>query len=189
MLLWYLGIGVVALVAALGNHWLSAEGRRELRRARFAAIGHRYRGRADRLGSVLVPAIAALAFVAAWPVAIVVYLRQSRIHEVDIVVEEDRGFVVRREQLVERLTVAEVERRELVSDPLKAAPELPFGHLNARWRRFRAEIRRQDELWSFTAPWTESWQKQVMTGYVLVRGGEPGPYIFSTCRQAERSAR
>ncbi|WVM93015.1 hypothetical protein ULG90_02285 [Halopseudomonas pachastrellae] len=48
-------------------------------------------------------------------------------------------FAVTEDHLLESLTVAEIEARERVADPLGAVPDLPFGHLNTAWQEFLAE--------------------------------------------------
>ena len=51
-----------------------------------------------------------------------------------------------RAHLQERLTVMQIEAREVVADPLGAVSDLPFGHLNAAWKTFVEEVGADDEL-------------------------------------------
>ena len=98
----------------------------------------------------------------------------------DAEVEEEREFAVERKDLLERLTVQEVEKREVVTDPLKAAPELPFGHLHAAWKEFLKGHAEGGELWSFSARWQTTWgRKELRSGYVLVENGSPRTHFLT----------
>ena len=68
--------------------------------------------------------------------------------------EPDPEFAVLTEHLLVRLTVEQIESREQVDDPLAAVPALPFGHLNASWRRLLEQLVEGDEFWSFRALWS-----------------------------------
>ena len=101
-------------------------------------------------------------------------------------IEEERGFVVGHDQLQERLSVQEIEAREMVHDPLCAVPNLPFGHLNAVWCRYLEGLADGDELWSFTARWQHKWGKQEhREGYVLIQNGNPGDHILTVWEDPE----
>jgi hypothetical protein len=59
-----------------------------------------------------------------------------------------------------------------------AAPNLPFGHLNAAWRAFIEGGTEGDELWSFSADWRTAWDNmERRAGYVRVREGAPGEHF------------
>ena len=93
-------------------------------------------------------------------------------------------FAVKRADLLENLTVAQIEARERVQDPLAAVPDLPFGHLNAAWKVFLAGCHPGDKLWSFSASWTGDWgDEEQREGYVRVRLTGPGP-AFETVRRS-----
>jgi len=101
--------------------------------------------------------------------------------------EQKREFAVEPQNLEERLSVQDIETREMVTDPLNAAPELPFGHMNAGWKEFLAEHNTNDELWSFSAVWQSDWDlawgfKKLRSGYVIVKDGTPGIYILTTLK-------
>jgi len=120
---------------------------------------------------------------AIWPVA--VYLRAVRFFSKEDADETtiEREFAVERRHLEERLTLQEIEVREMVEDPLSAVPNLPFGHLNAAWRTFLENRETADELWSFTAPW-QTWllQPEQRAGYALVRNGTPVAHFLTVCK-------
>ena len=105
-----------------------------------------------------------------------------------------RAFAVQRADLRERLSLADAEARERVHDPLQAVPNLPFGHLNTAWKALCRDWRdgvadavgdadTGDELWSFSTLWEDDrgWREQ-RGGYVIVRCGQPGRFILTTCK-------
>ena len=82
------------------------------------------------------------------------------------------------------VTIDEIERLELVVDPMNAVPNVPFGHLSANWVRMKAEQAPGHKLHRFSTEWTPSpWKREVRSGYVLVRWGAPGKYILTVCRE------
>jgi hypothetical protein len=91
-----------------------------------------------------------------------------------------REFAVEREHLLERLSIQQIERREIVTDPLGAVPQLPFGHLNATWLRFLKSLTDNAEIWSFSALWRKRWGgEELRCGYVAVSQGLPGNYLLT----------
>ena len=100
--------------------------------------------------------------------------------------ELDPGYdsPVRREHLLTRMSVEEIERANIVRDPHGAAPELPFGHLNAAWRRFAAQVGEGDEVWSFSMPWERQFPMMEMRrGYVVVRDADTGACFLTVWRK------
>ena len=85
-----------------------------------------------------------------------------------------------RSHLQERLTVPQIEARELVTDPLGAVPNAPFGHLNAAWKNFIEGLDADNDVWSFAASWETPWgRKEIRSGYISVRDGAPGKYFLT----------
>lgn len=78
---------------------------------------------------------------------------------------------VRTEHLCLPLTQHEIERRELVRDPMGAVPSLPFGHLHFAWQAFVQPMQAQDQLWSFLAPLPHPGGAGLVmaSGYAIVR--------------------
>ena len=135
---------------------------------------------------IVAPVLATLTFLvvwAIWPVA--VYLRAVRFFSKKDADETTLGreFAVEPRHLEERLTLEEIDAREMVDDPLGAVPNLPFGHLNAAWQAFLENRETADELWSFTAPW-QTWllQPEQRAGYALVRNGTPIAHFLTVCK-------
>lgn len=73
--------------------------------------------------------------------------------------------------LKEKTTIEKAEQNHLVTDRRLGPKPVPFGFINARWEKFKAEIRNGDELWVFESP-GESWEKLAgRTGFCIVREG------------------
>lgn len=103
-------------------------------------------------------------------------------HDVETEPLMEPRFVVRRKHLLRRMSVAEVEKQEMVRDPLGAAPNLPFGHLHRQWQELRVSMRPRDEIWTFSAFW-KPWPwvpGETRTGYVIVHQGKPGDYLLTS---------
>lgn len=96
-------------------------------------------------------------------------------------------FEIQRKNLLEKLTVKEIEEREIVRDPLGAVPVLPFGHLNKGWRKFLESTDTDFELWSFSAEWAPWGGPELRKGYVQVHQGEIGSYFMTICREIEKA--
>lgn len=186
-LYWYLGIGVAVLAVVFGAHRLTKEDEPESLRDLLDAVNPDRKKLSYRiLNNVVVPVLVAVAVVVVWPAA--VYMKGKEIfgNKSKSVLDEEREFAVERSHLQERLTVPQVEAREVVTDPLGAVPDLPFGHLNAAWKTFIGTAGVGDEVWSFTAPWHTTWgRKEVRAGYVIVRDGVPAAHMLTMWKEIE----
>jgi len=99
---------------------------------------------------------------------------------------EDAVFKVKTQHLLERLTVEEIESREVVRDPLDAVPDLPFGHLNVVWAQLKAAKQTRDELWSFAANWPgDDNTPELRKGYVLWRRRKPIGHILKMSNEMD----
>ncbi|MCW8884233.1 MAG: hypothetical protein OQK12_03125 [Motiliproteus sp.] len=92
-------------------------------------------------------------------------------------------FKVEYSDLIEKLTVHQVEQRERVQDPMKAVPDVPFGHLNSGWRSFIDGMQPTQELWYFSAQWDRSHRQELRTGYALVKDDEICSHYLSDVRR------
>lgn len=180
-LCWYMGVGIAVLAVVYGAHRLAKEKESESLRELLEAVNPDRKKLSYRiLSNVVVPVLAAVAVVVVWPAA--VYMKGKEIFgkKRESALDEEREFAVERSHLQERLTVPQIEAREMVTDPLAAVPDLPFGHLNAAWKTFIGTAGVGDEVWSFTAPWQTTWgRKEVRAGYVIVRGGVPASHFLT----------
>jgi len=119
-----------------------------------------------------------------WPVLLVL-LVWSRLKRKDAEPVEEQ-FTVPEAGLIEQLSVAEIERREFVDDPLGGAPRLPFGHLNPVWRKHLESVTPESTLWSFSTLWDHRGGAQQVEGYVLKSGAVIGPHMITSQRWRPR---
>jgi len=180
-LYWYLGVGLAALAVVYGAHRLKKGKKSESLRDLFESVNpDRKKLSYCILNNVVAPTLAAILVVAVWPVAVYRQFKEMLQKTDGTEIEEEREFAVERHHLQEHLTVQEIERREAVIDPLKAVPELPFGHLNAAWQEFLNDNADGGELWSFSARRQTTWGcKELRSGYVVVRDGAPGTHFLT----------
>ena len=79
--------------------------------------------------------------------------------------------VILKEWLKKKTTVEKAEQANLVIDRRLGTKPVPFGFINARWEKFKAGIRIEDELWEFESS-GESWEKLAgRAGFCIVREG------------------
>lgn len=182
-----MGIGVAVLAVVFGAHRLTKKDESESLRDLLDAVNPDRKKLSYRiLNNWVVPVLAAVAVVVAWPAAL--YMKGKEIFgkKSESALDEEREFAVERSHLRELLTVAQIEAREVVTDPLGAVPDLPFGHLHAAWKTFVESVGEDYELWSFTAPWQTTWgRKELRTGYVVVRGGIPASHFLTMWKEIE----
>ena len=164
-LYWYLGIGVVVLsLWMIAQHGGSADSvlptprRTGWRKAKEIILSY-------GLG---VPLLAPF-----WPMLVFVKIKEMVFGTSALPETQKREFAVTSSDLQAQMNVHQVEEQETVFDPLGAAPQVPFGHLNAAWKQFLGNMAPDDQLWSFVAHWTCDWgSKELREGYVIVRGEE-----------------
>jgi hypothetical protein len=140
-----------------------------------------------------IPTLIILLVITVWP--ILIYVVGHMIfwgirHKNNPSTDATQEFFVKRQHLQECLTLEEIEKREMVMDPLKAVPALPFGHLNAAWIRFLSKLRNSSELWSFSARWESAWgRNELRAGYVEVHNGSPGIYFLTEWKDLPSDAK
>ena len=178
---WYLGIGALFLVVIFTAHQLMKSPADErISDLLLAADPSSNKWWWKPLNKVIVPILAAFMALAVWPIAI--YWKAKEMIEARNVKEAEppKEFSVTRDHLLKRWLVGEIENTEIVSDPLGAAPRLPFGHLNPAWETFKQSIQDKDQLWSFSAHWTSDWgRNEVRDGYAVLRGETIGPHFLT----------
>lgn len=179
----YLAAGVVTLCAVWLQNW--AQKRREVR-PRFLDTLAELQGKKSLamriLEDVVVPALAGLLVVAVWPFALVMLVKSELAYRKQAAEIEAKKFAITAGDLVEKVSVEEIEARERIEDPLGAVPDLPFGHLNNSWVAWRDALDAGAELWSFDAGWSDYRGAQRITGYVAVRGKKIGPHFVVLTR-------
>lgn len=184
----WLAIGVATLTIVLGAHLLARQRAPEPLPEWLSEARHERKDLAYRLlHDVLPPVLGSMFIVIAWPVAVYMKVMELRQRKKDD--ERARGFAVKPADLRERLTLEQIEQREIVRDPLHAVPPLPFGHLHGAWCEFLARRPEDSELWSFSARWETPWgAEELREGYVAVQGGKPGAHL-TLCMKALDLAR
>ncbi|MED5493010.1 MAG: hypothetical protein VYD45_12935 [Pseudomonadota bacterium] len=113
-----------------------------------------------------------------WPLLLLLPLL-DRPFEADDPIPE---FAVTKDYLLELLTVAEIEARERVFDPLGTVPDLPFGHLNTAWQDFLVQCEEGAEFRQFAADWDSGWCRERREGYVEIVQGQPGRFFMTVCK-------
>ena len=141
------------------------------------------------LDKFIAPTLTAIAALLFWPLALLLKLQDMRLKKMHPPSAEPREFAVGMADLQQALTIAEIERREKVFDPLGAVPALPFGHLNSAWRRFAETAGPNDAVWSFSARWKPAWgREELRAGYVLVDNGVIGAHFLALRKAVEENA-
>jgi hypothetical protein len=178
----YFGTGLVFLVVILTSHQLTKFScDTDVSDLVLAANANSGKWWWRPLNKVVIPVLAAILVVVAWPIAIywkakeMGQLRKQEPKTSTSVIPQKREFEVSSDQLNRCCALDEIERHETVVDPLNAAPRIPFGHLNRAWLRFKEQIGSGDTVWSFSASWNTEWgRKELREGYVIVRGNRIG---------------
>lgn len=113
-----------------------------------------------------------------WPLLLISTVK-DKLNKNKIAEEEEKSkFQIEFKDLIQKFDLKEIESKEIVHDPLDAVPPLPFGHLHNAWLTYCKQIEAKDELWSFSATWTNRWDsKEQIEGYVAVRKGAIGHYF------------
>lgn len=186
-LYWYLGIGAVVLFLMVAFHKLTKKKDDNSLSDVLADLGPERKSLWFRLlNDVLGPALIGALIVPFWPVLVFFKVKELVFGEPARGPIDEPEFAVTRDDLQTQLSLQEIEQREIVFDPLGAAPNVPFGHLNAAWKRFCGGMEPHDSLWSFTAPWTSAWgSKDIRQGYVIVRGEEIGAHFITVWKEIE----
>jgi hypothetical protein len=107
----------------------------------------------QHLENLLVYSIAAICILFGWPGFLVWWILDSK-KETSNALERDKpNFFCAPEYLVNQMSPDEAESTSFINDPLGKTPMLPFGHLNAAWGHFLADMLDPgDELWAFHIP-------------------------------------
>ena len=98
-------------------------------------------------------------------------VREKWIREI---IEEKMRFQLQTNELVQRLSIEEIEATNFIEDPMEAVPRVPFGHLNFAWETFKKKMLDTDELWLFrTKRLSDDQAVEAVIGYAIVREGVP----------------
>ena len=168
----YLAIGILVLLGVAVEkflHWRKASNWMEL--AEEIRLSH-MTNKQKIIEKFILPAIVIMLLLFAWPVAIVLAILQRKKSqtEQDLSMKwEPEIFTVKREHLIEPLTLTDIEYREIIDDPMSGAPRKPFGHFNGKWEQFKALIKPGHVLWSFKGKWgNHDRTAELKEGYALL---------------------
>jgi hypothetical protein len=73
-------------------------------------------------------------------------------------------FAIKEQDLIEAMSILEVEEKEIIHDPLNAVLQVPFGHLNDKWEEFTAN-NTLSTLWSFKSEYKDYSGIAIKEGY------------------------
>ena len=177
----YLSTGMVVWLALLLENQFSGSARLAGTSAILAALHPERKTRRYRILSRLVaPVLSAVGVVLLWPFGLAMKLQDMAAQRARIKREEADTFKLKAADLVERMILADIAQREMVHDPLGAAPQVPFGHAHAAWQKFTEVLQPGDEIWRFSAQRTLSWGPlEHRRGYAIQRQGQVGAYFMT----------
>lgn len=90
--------------------------------------------------------------------------------ENDLSVSPHKRIILAKERL-KRMSIADIERANMIDDPLGAVPAVPFGHLNPAWLHLKNQQKSGGEFWGFRCE-RVGLEKQftAFSGYALFDG-------------------
>lgn len=124
----------------------------------------------EKLTNAGVEILTLCAITAVWPIALVVQIKDIKTYAANPPARFKK-FKVSRKHLTKQLSVQEVEKLEIVEDPLGCVPNVPFGFLNQAWRQFLTNLSPMDTLWAFSAQEVSGFTLEEREGYAIVRFG------------------
>lgn len=110
-----------------------------------------------------------------WPVAIgfkiVEIFKKKDAEAVSGQRAKAKEFVLKEDALIRKMTIPEIEQTNMVMDPMGAAPNLPFGHLNALWVEFRDGLQPDETVHLFESVGPNPIRRQLIWGYAVCKDG------------------
>lgn len=89
------------------------------------------------------------------------------------------AFNIKQSDLIEVMSVVDVEKKEIVHDPLNAVQQVPFGHLNKTWEEFKTNYS-PSTLWSFKSEFKDYSGVVIKEGYAkLEEDGSINTYFIN----------
>ena len=180
--IWYLGIGTIMMILLYirseTDQSEDAKSRRKINKLLEPKANKWYE---KLLYKLILPVFVMSGSIIFWPIVVIVFVKERIERHINSnnVKKEAERFYVKKEHLLKKLEIEQIEILEQVNDPLKSAPNKPFGFLNPEWEEFKKKIQKNDEIWSFSAVWTSEYDySYYYTGYVLVKSGIPGDFFL-----------
>ena len=129
---------------------------------------------------IMVPVLAGVLVILVWPIALFMVIKDAFTGRSEKLTTAGDKFIVSEQDLLEKLSIEEIEERETVHDPLGAVPKEPFGHLSPEWQRFKENLQPGDLLWSFESSYDSAWQTvETRSGYVVSSASRLGPHFLT----------
>lgn len=183
----YFGVGFAVSMVAVVAHLLGTRKKSKFVRDMMKAVNPRREAFLYRvLEDLVVPALAFFLMWLVWPVVFVLKIKdslQKRALAAQAVQAEQEAeppaFALNDSELLRQVTVDEVERINLIHDPLEAVPNIPFGHCNACWVLFRDSLHANETLWEFESTRSELAGVRAMWGYAVKREGKVDRFLTS----------
>ncbi len=175
----YLALGLLVLLVLLIENRRSYSARFAGSSAIMDALHPERKTRRYRILSGLVaPVLTAVGVLLLWPFGLAMKLQEMAKQRDRVKRKEADTFKLKPSDLLERMSLADIAQRELVYDPLGAAPQVPFCHAHAAWQKFTEALQPGDELWRFSAQRTLSSGSQVhRRGYAIKSQWQIGAFF------------
>lgn len=139
------------------------------------------------LEDVVVPMLTFILVWLVWPVAIVLTIIEMLKDKKAGVNRDQRNkskaFFLSKDALLKEMTVAEIERTNMVIDPMDSTPNLPFGHLNALWVGFRDGLEPDETLHLFESVGPNTFKRQLIWGYAVCKAGRIDRFMTAGWRR------
>ena len=175
----YLAVGVLVLLVLLIDNRRSDSARLAGSSAIMDALHpERKMLRYRILSGLVTPVLTAVGVLLLWPFGLAMKLQDMAKQRDHAKRKEAETFRLKPSDLLERMSLADIAQRELVHDPLGAAPQVPFGHAHAAWQKFIEALQPGYEIWCFNAQRTlSSGSQEYRRGYAIQRQGQIGAYF------------
>jgi len=201
----YFGLGLVVSLIVVAAHLASKRRESKFARDIMKALNPKREAFLYRvLEDVIVPTLAFFLVWLVWPVVFVlkfkdIFKKKSQVvlnePDSDLIPNrnsnrnsdsnpnpedlEELAFALSDFELARQVTIEEVERTNLIQDPMEAVPNIPFGHCNARWVVFKDSLQENETLWEFESTRSELAGVQAMWGYAVKRDGRVDRFMTS----------
>lgn len=184
----YFGVGFVVCAVVVTSHlWMKRGQSSSFSNALKSLNPSRQRFWYRVLEDYVVPGFAFILVWLVWPVAIglkiVAMFKKKDAEAVSEQRAKAKEFVLKEDALLREMTVAEIEQVNMVIDPMGAAPNLPFGHLNALWVQFRDGLQPDETLHMFESVGPNAFRPQLIWGYAVCREGRINRFMTAGWRR------
>jgi hypothetical protein len=126
----------------------------------------------------LAPVVELTFLLLAWPLLCVSLINNKFFPAKPINYQDPEPFAVCQADLIEQIPIVDIEKQNMVDDPLGAVPQLPFGHLHSAWQNFTELVGHDGVIWRFSADYEyEMGHYSLYNGYVIVRPEGIGQYF------------